>query len=148
MFLFSLRSKSLDHFNPVFSAPSVASALYMVRQSVNTGSDLNLISDISDFELIQLGSYDENAVFTDFKVCVCDDLTTIPGISIPSITDIRDVSSVQQSYDELVKTYQNLMSDYNLLKIECDIYKDFYSRSFSLKKFLIFIKKIFGGFKT
>lgn len=144
MLLFSLRSKSLDHLNPVFSAPSVTSALYMVRQSINTGSDLNLISDISDFELVQLGSYDENGIFQDFLSTVCEDLTTIPGISVPSVSDIRDVSSIQQSYDELMNTYNNLMESYKIIEAELNVYKSIYSHGVG---FLGFIKRIFGGIK-
>lgn len=145
MFIYSLYCKSLNHYNPVFSASSDNGALYMVRQSVNLGSDINLISDISDFELHCLGEFDTfGNVMPSNRIVVCDDLTSIPGIRIPDVSSIKDVGSLEQSYNKLNSTYSALLSDFKLLKAELDAYKNIYGkRKVFFSNLWQFIKNIF-----
>lgn len=138
MYLYSLHVKSLDYYNPVFSSKSDLEALYFVRQSINTGSDLNLVSDIYDFELVRLADVTDKGFVTGYDdlVTVCEDLSTIPGVVVPSVADIRDLSSLQNSYEELQRTYNDLNDSYRLLEKELSVYKTFYSNRFSIVKFI------------
>lgn len=84
MIYYSLRSKSLNHFNMPFKASSDEEAQLAIRNAVMVGEDASLVKFAADLELHAVATFSNSTGFTVESRKVCD-VVDIPGVVLSEV---------------------------------------------------------------
>ncbi len=87
MCCYSIYSKSLEFYNQPFFMSDHDTAVYNVRNLINSGDPV-LLRNIDDLELRYIGFFNSKLGFTSSVVHPIIDLKDIPGLNLAPLPDI------------------------------------------------------------